>query len=428
MSNDSTSCTADLESRLHPAPGVMLFVGLIVLACGHVLSNLMRTMPSVTVDLMSADLHVTPQALIGVTSVYHFAFALSQIPIGVALDRYGIKQVSLVLFTGTIAGAVLASVAQSSTSFFIAQAMLGVFTSGMLMTPLALAARSLPPARFAVWSGVILGVGNSGMLLSASPLAYLVEAWGWRAAFWICAGLALAVAFAIALIVPSSRPARSRSTTVIAELRHVARLSLSPALRGIIMLALVALAVTLVLRGVWGGPWLMQLKGLTRVEAGNVLLAFTVTMVVGPFIAGALDQRIRSRRMAVAVTQGLIAVLLLIMAGGAPDGPLSRLVGVAFIPASVDTLLLIGIGLLSSTQLMLYTMARNAVSAADTGKALSATNLGFFLGTAQMQSITSPVAAGYGLPAVLATMAAMLVVGVIAFCIAIPSDAKGTMR
>ncbi len=427
MLNERPSSAAGVNRGAATAP-IMLFVGLIVLSLGHVLSNLMRTMPSVTIDLMAADLDASPQVLIGLTSAYHFAFALSQIPIGIALDRYGIRQVSLVLFIGTVAGAALAAVAQNAISFTVAQAMLGVFTSGMLMTPLALAARSLPASRFAVWSGIILAVGNSGMLLSASPLAYFVEAWGWRAAFWASAAAAVLVACVIAMIVPNSRPEQRRATSVIGELSHVMRLSVSPALRGIIMLALVALAVMIVLRGIWGGPWLMEVKGLTRVEAGNVLLAFTVTMVVGPLIAGALDQRIRNRRAFVATTQGLVAVLLLVMAGGGPGGPISNLVGVAYLSPAVDTGLLLGIGLLGSAQFILYTMARDAVSPADTGKALAAANLGFFLGTAVMQSVTSPVASLYGLPAVLATMAGMMAIGVMAFCIAAPPGAAKTPR
>ncbi len=62
-------------------------------------------------------------------------------------------------------------------------------------------------------------------------------------------------------------------------------------------------------------------------------------------------------------------------------------------------------------------MTRQLVDAQNTGKALSAINLAFFLGAALMQSTTGMVAALYGLPAVLLFMAAALVVGIILFLV-----------
>jgi MFS family permease len=61
--------------------------------------------------------------------------------------------------------------------------MLGIATSGMLMCPMTLAAKQLSAARFGLWSGAILSIGNIGMLLSSSPLAFLVDHYGWRSGF-----------------------------------------------------------------------------------------------------------------------------------------------------------------------------------------------------------------------------------------------------
>ena len=52
------------------------------------------------------------------------------------------------------------------------------------MCPMTLAAKNMSPTRFGLWSGVILSIGNIGMLLSSIPLAFVVDHWGWRAGFW----------------------------------------------------------------------------------------------------------------------------------------------------------------------------------------------------------------------------------------------------
>jgi hypothetical protein len=47
-----------------------LVLALLALACGHMLSTLLRTIPAVSLDLMAADFRVEPQALASLTSIY----------------------------------------------------------------------------------------------------------------------------------------------------------------------------------------------------------------------------------------------------------------------------------------------------------------------------------------------------------------------
>lgn len=397
-----------------PPVSFALIAAMLILTCGHMLSNMLRTTPALAVDVMSLDLGVTPQTLAALTSAYHFFFAMLQIPIGVALDRYSIRSVSLVLFAGTIFGAAIAAFSTGPLSFFVSQATLGMATSGMLMCPITLAAKRLTPGQFGLWSGVILSFGNSGLLLSASPLAYIVDHWGWRAGYWTAAGAAVVVAGLIAIIVPLARP-EGQQRAVLAEMASVVRLGISPALRGIIILAFVSLAMQLVLRGIWAGPWLMTIKGLSRIEAGNVLLLFTLALVVAPAVSGIIDRKIGHRRVVLLAVHLIAAALLLTMALGAPGYPLARLLGVPLLPVAVDTVLLVTFGFLVSMQPLVYAMVRQAVAPENIGKALSASNLAFFLGTAVMQSITSPVAAYWGLPTVLIVMAACLMTGALIF-------------
>jgi predicted MFS family arabinose efflux permease len=394
-----------------PRVGAALMAALVILTCGHVLSNLLRTTPAMAIDLMAVDLKSSAQTLAALTSAYHFFFALLQIPIGVALDRYSIRTVSLTLFAGTVTGAALAASSQGPVSFFLSQALIGMATSGMLMCPMALAAKKLTAAQFGLWSGLILSLGNAGMLLSSSPLAYVVEHWGWRAGFWIAAAAGIVVAGLVMLIVPADRPVNGARRALGAEMATVVRLGLSPVLRGIVILALVSLAVQIVLRGLWAGPWLMDIKGLSRLGAGNVLALFTVALVAAPALSGLLDRKLGHRRLLLLSTQLLAACLFVVMALGAPGYPIAQAFGVSLMPASFDALVLVAIGLLVCVQPLIYAMTRQVVAVENVGKAMSAVNLSFFLGTAVMQSVTSPIAAAFGLPAVLIAMAVFL-----AFC------------
>jgi MFS family permease len=392
-----------------------LLFALLALACGHMLSNLLRTIPAVSLDVMAADFRTAPQTLASLTSIYHFAFAASQIPVGAAMDRFGVRPVSLSLLAGTILGALVSGLATGPEGFLFGQLLLGVATSGMLMCPMTLAAKQMSPARFGLWSGIILSIGNIGMLLSASPLAFVVEQYGWRAGFWISAGFGAAVALAVFLLVPKQPAEHADPSSPLSQMAEVLRIGLSRPLRGLIALALVSLAASLVLRGLWGGPWLMEIKALSRVEAGNVLGLFTLALIAGPALMGFLDRGFGHRREVLAATHSLAALLLALAAAGAPNYPLAELLGVKAVPAPIDAALFVLMGIAISTQPLLFGMARQLVGAQNAGKALSAINLAFFLGTALMQSATGVVATLFGLPAVLLFMATALIVGVIVF-------------
>ncbi|GLR88891.1 MFS transporter [Bradyrhizobium iriomotense] len=392
-----------------------LIFALIALACGHMLSTLLRTIPAVSLDLMAADFGMRPQALASLTSVYHFAFAAAQIPVGAAMDRFGVRVVSLSLLAGTVVGATASGFAAGPESFAFGQLLLGVATSGMLMCPMTLAAKQLSAARFGLWSGAILSIGNIGMLLSSSPLAFVVDHYGWRAGFWIAGLAGILVALAVFALVPDQPAEHKDDSSALSQMIEVLRLGFSRPLRGLIALALVSLATSLVLRGLWGGPWLMEIKGLSRVEAGNQLGAFTIAMIVGPLCIGMVDRSLGRRRELVAGAHLIAACLLALMALGAPHYAVSLLLGVPVMPPQYDLVLFVLIGLATSAQPLLFGMSRQLVDAQVAGKALAAVNLAFFLGAALMQSTTGAVAALAGLPAVLLFMATALLIGTLIF-------------
>ena len=394
----------------------MIFA-LLALAFGHMLSTSLRTIPALSLDLMAADFGTLPQTLASLTSIYHFAFAASQIPVGAAMDRFGVRPVSLSLLSGTILGAALSGFATGPATFLLGQLLLGVATSGMLMCPMTLAAKQVSVARFGLWSGMILSVGNVGMLLSSSPLAWIIEQFGWRASFWLSSLFGIAVATAVYVLVPRQTEQPTVHASPLSEMAEVLRLGLSRPLRGLVALSLVSLAASLVLRGLWGGPWLMDVKGLSRIAAGNELGLFTIALIVGPLLIGVLDRTVGHRREVLAIAHVLSALLLALMAAGAPHYPVSNLFGVTIMPPLYDLLLFALIGLAISAQPLIYGMTRQLVDPRNAGKALSAINLAFFLGAALMQSATGIVAVAYGLPAVLIFMALALLAGSILFLV-----------
>ncbi len=376
-------------------------VPLLALTLGHVFSNAVRTLPAVATDVLTRDLAISAETLAAITSAFPAAFAAAMIPVGVGLDRYGVKPVALTLMAIAVLGSAMAALAPSAATLLLAQIVLGIACSGMMMCPMTYAARGVPQAQFGLWAGLVQGFGNSGMILSASPLAWLVEVSGWRAGFWACGALALGAMLAILLTVRHEKPEEAARSSIWQNAREVMGFALSPRLRGLMALAFVSFGAVLGVRGLWGGPWLMDIKGMGRIEAGHVLLLCTFTLVAGPAVAGWLVSRFGHLRQMLLgghlAAAGFIVALVL-------GGPLG-------FPPWADALLLLLFGASITFQILCFALLRSLVRPEEAGRALSAQNIFFFGGAAVLQGLSGAAAALGGVAAALLTFAAALVMG-----------------
>lgn len=383
-----------------------LGIAILALTLGHVFSNAVRTLPAMAADVLQADLGVSADGLAALTGAFPAAFALTMLPVGVALDRFGVKPTALALLAIAAVGAALGAAATGPWSMLAAQLVLGIGCSGMLMCPMTYAAKNLPPQKFGLWGGVIQAFGNTGMLLSASPLALLVDHAGWRSGYLACAALAVAAALIVVIVVREVRTAPQARRSMLEDARDVITLGLSRSIRGPVVIAFASFAAVLGVRGLWGGPWLMDIKGLARVPAGNVLLACTIALIIGPVVAGMLERRFQRHRrgLLAAGHLGAAGAIVLIVAGGAFGWSVA-----------MDAVLLFAFGLLVSAQVICFALVRAAVPPDRVGRALSAMNVSFFGGAAVLQAVSGIAAASGGLAAALLVFAAALAVCTLAF-------------
>src|SRR5690606_34092178 len=136
-------------------------------------------------------------------------------------------------------------------------------------------ARNFAPAVFGTLAGAVIGVGSLGNIASAAPLAWLIEAVGWRAALWGLAGVTLLVAAAIWRFVQDPPPVvhdSGRRGSVMDILRI-------PGLWLILPLTLANYTAAAGIRGLWAGPYLTQLHGADAALIGRVTLVMGLAMV-----------------------------------------------------------------------------------------------------------------------------------------------------
>jgi MFS family permease len=289
----------------------------------YIVSQFLRNSVGVIAPNLAAEINLSPLDLGLLSSIYFFAFAATQLPLGLALDRFGPKLCMLVSIAFTVAGCILFALAHSAGGLVAARALLGFGTASFLMAPVALYARWFPPDRFSTLAGVQLGVGSLGALFATAPLAFATATIGWRATFLVVAGLTVVFGALIWLIVSDDRPGVKtppRRETLRESVAGIWQVMRTPSIGRIFLVQLTAYPTYLLVVGLWGGPYLTHIYGYDLRGRGDILFVAALTQVLGSFFWGPTD-RIFGRYktpVLIGVSVTLTALVLLTFVGTLP--------------------------------------------------------------------------------------------------------------
>lgn len=243
-------------------------------------------------------------------------------------------------------------------------------------------------------TGLIVVAGSAGFLLAATPLALVVDGFGWRVAFLVIAAYSLLAAIACWLWV-KDRPA-DLGLPALAQLENGAGLATEPTIveqndyhvidnLKIVLgnratwwpfLASVAVyGVYMAFMGLWGVPYLMQIYGMSRVAASNYIMVMSVGTMIGAPLIGFFSDRFARRRLPnVAVSLGFLVLWLLLTLWNGGKPPVWALYPLCF-----------GIGLGMSGVNLNVACGKEVTPPAMTGMVAGLVNSGSFAGAALMQ-------------------------------------------
>lgn len=392
--------------RTASSPWLML----LALTTAFALSQAFRTVAAILAAPLQAEFGLSAQALGLFAGAFHFAFGALQLLMGIGIDLQGVRRTVLAAFPLAIVGAAVSALAPNFPVLVVGQVLIGVGCAPAFLVCTVFIARQFPAERFAAVSGLTLGLGSLGMLLTGTPLAWLVQATSWRTGFWALGGVSV-LAWGLILWLVREPPAPvalydSPRPSVLGALRSYGALFALPHTRGILALAWVTYASFISLRGLWLGPLLIERHGFSLVQSGNVAIAVSVVGMFGPVLFGRFDPGAARRRWIVGFTLTVAAVFGVM----------------AFDPgAALDVTGLIAVGVLSGYIVLQYADVKAAYPAAMTGRAMAVFTMAMFLGVAVMQWFTGAVASlasAHGVDpflSVLLTIAGLLLTGAGAF-------------
>ncbi len=295
------------------------FFVFLILSLLFLFSSFYRGSNAVIAPNLIQDLGLDAEALGILGGASFYSFALLQIPMGPMLDRIGPRAVISFFSLIGASGAFLFAFGQSFALALFGRVLIGAGMACVLMGAMKVFTLRFPAEKFATLSGALISIGTLGNIFAASPLAYLTEVIGWRSTFSL-AGTMTAVLTLLAFWFLGEEKKRAedfssheQDTGILQSIRLVLG-SLSFWQIGAI--AFFRYGTFVSLQSLWLGPYLIDVKKYSPVQAGNVLLFLSIGMILGGPIAGRLsDETFSSTKGVVLWGLGLYCLTLLPLTG-----------------------------------------------------------------------------------------------------------------
>jgi sugar phosphate permease len=359
--------------------------GLTALVVGYMLSQFYRAFLAVLSPSLIADLGATKADLSIASGAWFMAFALSQLFVGVWLDRYGPKRTTgLLLGICGGGGALLFAIATQPWMITLAMVLIGIGCAPVLMAAMFIFAHTWPPARLAVLVSSTMGIGSLGNIIGASPLAAAADAYGWRPVIAALGLMTVAIAATIlAFVRDPEQTVKGGGNTGFSGYIELMRL---PVLWPILPLVAMNYVPAGGIRGLWAGPYLADVYGLDALAIGHATLFMALAMSIGNFVWGPLDTVFRTRKWVSFTGNSMMLAALVVLALNPAPG------------VGASTALMVVIGLCGASFGLMMAHGRAFLPPHLTGRGITLLNF-FSIGTVGlMQFATGAVVSAATVP------------------------------
>lgn len=374
---------ADSGDRHNAASTLGRWSIFVLFLLGFVLSYFFRSANAIIATDLASELSLDAAQLGSMTSIFFLAFALVQLPLGSALDRYGPRWVTSLLMLFAAAGCLVFATAQSYWALATGRALIGLGMAGILMGALKAFSAWFSPVRFATMSSLLVGMGSLGALLAATPLAWLNEQVGWRSVF---AWGSLAIVFSAAAIASWSRNAPPgvawrKAAHAGNTLLHIFS---DHRLWRIALLNFYAVGTTLSVQGLWGASYARDVFGLSAITTGNLLVMLAIGVTAGNLMHGWLADTFGRARSVIAAATVFTCCQLVFALTIVP------------LPGLALSTLYLMFGLTGAFGVVLFSHARSIFPVSMVGQAITAVNLFGIGGAMLIQWSMGLIIAGFG--------------------------------
>ena len=276
---------------------------------------ILRVSPGVMVTDLRQEFMLTAEQFSSLGAWYLYAYSLLQIPIGIIMDRIGVRRTVLASIALCVGGIIMLGGAQDLVDIQISRILVGAGSACAFMAGLKIAADWLPIGKRGFLIGSTLTFGTIGALCAGKPQVWLLESIGWRSTVFSTAYLGIAVFILVLIFLklpkeaakPESAPKLKNLISQIGQIITNSQIMIYA------LLAVGLYAPLSVLADLWGTAFLMQKYTLERADAAQTSMLMYLGLALGSLILpwlcekyGVLNKAIRLCSFAIMFAFGFI--------------------------------------------------------------------------------------------------------------------------
>ena len=253
-------------------------------AFAYFMSYAFRTINVVIAPDLVNDLGLNNADLGLLSSAYFIGFGATQIPLGLALDRFGPRITEAWVMTLAVVGALIFAIAEDFTTLVMARVLIGMGVSACLMAAFSGFRAWYATSQQGQLASAMLVCGTSGALASTGPVHLVTPYIGWRGVFLVMAALSflailiLYYGLPVKKSAPIDKPIQSSSATLSWQ-------SYRPILTNsffwrILPLGTFCYGGFIAVQTLWFGPWLIEVMDYPPTTAAQIVFGFNVVLLL----------------------------------------------------------------------------------------------------------------------------------------------------
>jgi MFS family permease len=255
-----------------------------------------RVSTGVLTPYLMEAFHASGASLGAMSSAYFYPYALSQPVVGIFTDRFGARRVITVCTFIEFLGALIFALAPTLLIASLGRGLIGLGSAGVFVPSLKLFIPWFGPQAFARMNVILLGVGNVGAIMAATPFAWVIEQVGWRSSFFFISAILFLLAFLSHVFIrdhPPGYPVIPEGPKAIPSGRGKEFLEIlkSPFFWLMFVLFYAYGGPLSTFQGLWGYPYLIDVLGYEKLGASNLIMMIAFGVIGGgPLMAICVDK------------------------------------------------------------------------------------------------------------------------------------------
>ncbi len=296
----------------------------------YFVENFLRSAAGALTPVLIRALGISHGAMGLLVSAYFFVYGLMQLPSGILSDTFGAKKTILGFTALTVVGVFLFWVSTSYGLLFAAQFLVGVGCSTFYINAVKLVSTWFPADRRATAIGVLSASSGLGNALSYIGFPIAMEALGGWRRLYLYMSVVLVANWAMNFFILKEReePQMSHSTgrgPILASVGSVLRdRRIYPFLTGYISASTGWVFMN------WVTQYLMDAKGFTYLQVGQIASLGTLAGIPGCIVVAWVSDRFMSRKLPLVGFAGVYAVSLAVFYLLPASAPLTLYMAISF--------------------------------------------------------------------------------------------------